>query len=93
MQELLPPRAVGLLKLEIKEEGCERMVLAVVAIQPRCARGGIQPEREVDREMTVNPLRLQGGDRLLELRDLLRLEFAGLIVVAVVNASRSAPRF
>src|SRR5262249_13349261 len=85
-QQRLPPGAVALLELSVEEQGRERVLLAVVAVEPRQPRCRPEPEREVDREVAVNAFGLHRLDYLEGAQHGGPIDFALLIEHGAMDA-------
>jgi hypothetical protein len=63
------PRAMLFLEGGIKEQSGERVLVPVIAIEPRQARARRKPQRKIDREVRVNSLGFHGSDDFLSVPD------------------------
>ena len=81
----LPPLPILLLELLVEEERGEGKLLAVVALEPGRVGLRLQPEREVDREVAVDPLGLHRLDDVEGVPDRGQVDVALVVEVTVVD--------
>ena len=91
-EDFLPPAPIKLLEFRLEIEQRERRRFASVTLPPPRAILRRHPEREVNREVRVNPLGFRGLDDLLLVLDQIRVDRAGFPVIkAPVHADHVDP--